>query len=167
MRLSLTRSLSGDSRPQTPRSTRNSIDGDGGGQLHDLRCALIAVDFLGSGGSQAAGASFGYWERYDVLAAVRYAKRQFPSAKLVLWGGAPTGAVACALYGSVRLEIALKGMVLDGCTTALKTHVSDLASLAIRPTSALRRKLVDDVVATSGSESGPASALKPSRRRLR
>jgi len=113
----------------------------------ELRCALIAVDFLGSGGSQAAGASFGYWERYDVLAAVRYAKRQFPSAKLVLWGGAPTGAVACALYGSVRLETALKGMVLDGCTTALKTHVGDLASLAIRPTSALRRKLVDDVVA--------------------
>ena len=86
-------------------------------------------------------------ERYDLLAAVRYAKRQFPSAKIVLWGGAPTGAVACALYGSVRLEVALKGMVLDGCTTQLKTHVSDLASLAIKPTSALRRKLVDDVVA--------------------
>jgi hypothetical protein len=113
----------------------------------ELRCALVAVDFLGSGGSQDAGASFGYWERYDLLAAVRYAKRQFPSAKIVLWGGAPTGAVACALYGSVRLEVALKGMILDGCTTQLKTHVSDLASLAIKPTSALRRKLVDDVVA--------------------
>ena len=33
MRNNLTRSLSGQSNP-TPRSTRNSIDGDGGGQLH-------------------------------------------------------------------------------------------------------------------------------------
>ena len=32
MRNNLTRSLSGQSNP-TPRSTRNSIDGDGGGQL--------------------------------------------------------------------------------------------------------------------------------------
>ena len=63
----------------------------------ELRCALVAVDFLGSGGSQDAGASFGYWERYDLFAAVRYAKRQFPSAKIVLWGGAPTGAVALCL----------------------------------------------------------------------
>ena len=94
----------------------------------ELRCALVAVDFLGSGGSQDAGASFGYWERYDLLAAVRYAKRQFPPQRCLVG----RGIMRHVPIWFCRLEVALKGMILDGCTTQLKTHVSDLASLAIK-----------------------------------
>ena len=85
----------------------------------ELRCALVAVDFLGSGGSHDAGASFGYWERYDLLAAVRYAKRQFPSPRS-LWGGAPAGAVSVCLIRFCEVGSGSEGHGLGWRTTQLK-----------------------------------------------
>ena len=111
----------------------------------ELGCALVAFDFLGSGGSDDAASSFGYWERYDVMAAVDYAKTRFPGGKVVLWAGATSGAVACLLYGS-KLDPHVSGFVLDSCVASLRQHVEECVVQTVKPTAEYRKRLVEDVV---------------------
>jgi len=81
-------------------------------QLYDLRCAVLLVDFRGSGQSSEAYTTVGYDEAEDVSAAVAYAHGQWPEARLVLFGHS-MGAAAI-LRAISRMGAKAEGIILEG-----------------------------------------------------
>ena len=60
--------------------------------LHQLGYDALLVDFRGSGGSDGYATTIGYREADDVVAACEFARRQWPSLPLVLYGRSMGGA---------------------------------------------------------------------------
>jgi len=60
--------------------------------FHDLGYDVLMVDFRGSGGSVGDRTTMGYDEANDVVAAVNFAARRWPSRPLVLYGQSMGGA---------------------------------------------------------------------------
>jgi len=54
--------------------------------FHERGCSVLLVDFRGSGESSESYTTVGFLESEDVEAAVRYAKDNLPSSRLVLFG---------------------------------------------------------------------------------
>jgi pimeloyl-ACP methyl ester carboxylesterase len=55
-------------------------------QFYELGCAVLLVDFRGSGQSSESYTTLGYEEAEDVAAAVAYARAQCPGARVALFG---------------------------------------------------------------------------------
>ncbi len=81
-------------------------------QLYDLGCAVLLVDFRGSGQSSEAYTTVGYAEAEDVAAAVTYARGQWPEARLVLFGQSMGAAAILRAVG--RLGVKADGLILEG-----------------------------------------------------
>ncbi len=58
----------------------------------EMGCSVLLVDFRGSGDSSESYTTIGYDEGDDVAAAVRYARQNLPSAKIILYGQSMGGA---------------------------------------------------------------------------
>jgi pimeloyl-ACP methyl ester carboxylesterase len=110
----------------------------------ELRAALVAFDFVGSGGSDDGVTSFGWWERYDVAAVVEHARREHPGSRVVVWGGASSGAVAALLCAS-RLDPSVEGLVLDSAPARLRDHVLEVLKDALKPDAPYREQLVQEI----------------------
>lgn len=54
--------------------------------FHDLGCAVVPVDFRGSGGSAGNRTTLGMFEGLDVAAACEFAERRYPDLPKVLFG---------------------------------------------------------------------------------
>ncbi|MEI8243692.1 MAG: alpha/beta fold hydrolase, partial [bacterium] len=80
-------------------------------QFHDLGCAVLLVDFRGSGQSSESSTTVGYAEAEDVAAAVAYARAQCPGARIVLFG--QSMGAAAALRAVSRLGVKPDAMILE------------------------------------------------------
>jgi alpha-beta hydrolase superfamily lysophospholipase len=80
-------------------------------QLYDLGCAVLLVDFRGSGASTESYTTIGYEEAEDVAAAVAHARREFPRMRVVLFG--PSMGAAAVLRAVGRLGVRPDGIILE------------------------------------------------------
>jgi len=70
-------------------------------KLHCRGCAVLMVDFYGSGGSSGSSTTIGYREGEDAAAACRYAGKRWPDRPIVLYGLSMGGA---AVLRAVAVE---------------------------------------------------------------
>lgn len=73
-------------------------------QFYDLGCAVLMVDFRGSGQSSEAYTTVGYDEAEDVVAAVTFAREQFPGARIVLFGQSMGAAAVLRAVGQLGVK---------------------------------------------------------------
>lgn len=86
---------------------------------------IFALDFSGSGLSEGEFVSLGYYESWDLKAAVEYLREVGMVSDIILWGRS-MGAVASILYASTDPKIT--ALVLDSPFTSLKEVCLNLAS---------------------------------------
>ena len=86
--------------------SRSSLLGDAR-VLHELGWRTILVDFRGSGEADGSVTTLGWREAADVAAAMKWARREWPVAKLILYGQS-MGAAA------VLRAVAAEGVTPDG-----------------------------------------------------
>ena len=90
---------------------------------HDL--TVFTLDFSGSGHSDGEFVSLGYYESWDLKAAVEYLRDVGMVSNIVLWGRS-MGAAASILYASTDPKIT--ALILDSPFTSLKETCFNLAS---------------------------------------
>ena len=73
-------------------------------QFYDFGCAVLMVDFRGSGQSSEAYTTVGYDEAEDVVAAVTFAREQFPGARIVLFGQSMGAAAVLRAVGQLGVK---------------------------------------------------------------
>jgi hypothetical protein len=81
-------------------------------QFNELGCAVLLVDFRGSGQSSESYTTVGYAEADDVVAAVAYAREQWPGTRLVLFGQSMGAAAVLRAVG--RLGVKPDAIILEG-----------------------------------------------------
>jgi alpha-beta hydrolase superfamily lysophospholipase len=86
--------------------SRSSLLGDAR-VLHELGWRTVLVDFRGSGEADGSTTTLGWREAADVAAAMNWARREWPAAKLILYGQS-MGAAA------VLRAVATEGVTPDG-----------------------------------------------------
>jgi uncharacterized protein len=79
--------------------------------IHDFDCAVLLVDFRGSGGSSGNKTTLGYFEAAEVASATTLARRLSPEKPIILYGGS-MGAVAI-LRAIAHAGVAPDGIVLE------------------------------------------------------
>ncbi len=80
-------------------------------QFCDLGCAVLLVDFRGSGQSSESYTTVGYDEADDVAAAVAYARREWPGNRIVLFGQSMGAAAVLRAVG--RLGVKPDAIILE------------------------------------------------------
>ena len=80
-------------------------------QFCELGCAVLLVDFRGSGHSSEVYTTLGYDEAEDVAAAVSYARTEWPGARLVLFGQSMGAAAVLRAVG--RLGVKPDAIILE------------------------------------------------------
>jgi dipeptidyl aminopeptidase/acylaminoacyl peptidase len=70
----------------------------------DLGYSVMLVDFRGSGGSSESNTTVGFYEAEDVAAAVRYAQKQLPHSKLILYGGSMGAAAVLRAVANYNVQ---------------------------------------------------------------
>ena len=81
-------------------------------QFYELGCAVLLVDFRGSGQSSESYTTVGYAEAEDVAAAVAYAREQWPGTRIVLFGQSMGAAAVLRAVG--RLGVKPDAIILEG-----------------------------------------------------
>jgi uncharacterized protein len=79
--------------------------------IHDLGCAVLLVDFRGSGGSSEAVTTVGILEAEDVAAITAYAKANIPHRRLILFG--QSMGAAAVLRGMAREGVKPDGIIME------------------------------------------------------
>lgn len=98
--------------------------------LREAGCALLLVDFHGSGGSSGTGTSIGLREALDVRAATDLARAQHPGRRVVLFGDS-MGSVA-VLEAIAEHGVRPDGVVLEGAfDTLVHTTEQRFASMGL------------------------------------
>ena len=80
-------------------------------QFNELGCAVLLVDFRGSGKSSESCTTVGYDEAEDVAAAVAYAREQWPGNRIVLFGQSMGAAAVLRAVG--RLGVKPDAIILE------------------------------------------------------
>lgn len=93
--------------------------------LNNLGYAVLAIDFRGHGGSQAAPRTFGLYESRDALAAVQFLRSRYPDRKI--------GVVATSLGGAAALlgdegPLPVQSMVLQAVYPDLRYAIANRVS---------------------------------------
>jgi len=73
-------------------------------QFYDLGCAVLLVDFRGSGKSSETCTTIGYDEAEDVAAAVAYVREQWPGTRVVLFGQSMGAAAVLRAVGQLGVK---------------------------------------------------------------
>lgn len=102
--------------------------------------SCLILDFRGHGKSQTVKCGLGYHERFDIKAAVNFARAKRPDAKIVVIGSS-MGSAASALAASEDPHL-VDALVLDSCYSRLPEAVTgwwrfvggNLLCLILRPT---------------------------------
>lgn len=82
---------------------------------------VIAIDQRASGDSKNDKVSFGYFEKLDVEAAVRYARNEMASQKVAVHGQS-MGAATAALYAATEhAKENVDALILDSCFDSMKS----------------------------------------------
>jgi alpha-beta hydrolase superfamily lysophospholipase len=104
-------------------------------RLHHLGCAILLVDFFGSGGSSGCETTIGYLEAEDTVAALRHARQRWPDRPVVLYGLSMGG--AAALRAVAEKGAAPDGLVVESCfDTLLNTVRARFRAMGLPPTPA-------------------------------
>ena len=84
-------------------------------QFYELGCSVLLVDFRGSGQSSESYTTVGYDEAEDVVAAVNYAREQWPGTRIVLFGQSMGAAAVLRAVGrlGVRPDVIILEAVFD------------------------------------------------------
>lgn len=80
-------------------------------QFYDLGCAVLLVDFRGSGQSSESYTTVGFEEADDVVAAVAYAREQWPGTRIVLFG--QSMGAAAVLRAAGRLDVKPDAIIIE------------------------------------------------------
>lgn len=74
---------------------------------------VLTYDQRCSGLNFAERSTFGYWEKYDLIDCIRYARETWPEAKIAVWGESFGGATALlgVAYDDVQQEVS--ALILD------------------------------------------------------
>lgn len=70
----------------------------------DMGYSVMLVDFRGSGDSSESNTTVGFYEAEDVAAAVRYAQKQLPHSKLILYGGSMGAAAVLRAVANYNVQ---------------------------------------------------------------
>ena len=99
-------------------------------QFYDLGCAVLMVDFRGSGKSSESYTTLGYDEAEDVAAAVAYARAQWPGSRRVLFG--QSMGAAAVLRAVSQLGVKPDAIILESVfDTLLNTIRHRFASMGV------------------------------------
>ena len=74
---------------------------------------VISYDQRSSGDNFAELSTFGYWEKYDLLDCIDYAKEKNPEAKIVVWGESFGGATVLLAAAHEDVQKDLSALILD------------------------------------------------------
>lgn len=74
---------------------------------------VITYDQRASNENTAKYTTFGYWEKYDLIDCLNYAKEQAPNQKILIWGASFGGATAGLALGYEGIEEKVDGLILD------------------------------------------------------
>ena len=80
-------------------------------QFNDLGCAVLLVDFRGSGQSSESYTTVGFDEAEDVVASVKYVREQCPGCRIVLFG--QSMGAAAVLRATGRLGVKPDAIILE------------------------------------------------------
>ena len=89
--------------------------------FHELGYYVLLVDFYGSGGSTGSGTTIGVKEADDVAATLAYARRAWPSRKVILYGISMGGA---ALLRAIAVNGARPDAIIVEATFDRLRHTS-------------------------------------------
>ncbi len=90
-------------------------------QFQELGCAVLLVDFRGSGQSSESETTVGYTEAEDVAAAVAYAREQWPGMRLVLFG--QSMGAAAVLRAISQLAVRPDAIILEAVFDTMRNTV--------------------------------------------
>lgn len=90
--------------------------------LHELGCAVLLVDFYGSGGSSGTGTTLGLREAHDVRAALEHCRSRWPERAALLYGQSMGG--AAVLRAVSELGVRPDAIVLESTFDRLLSTVS-------------------------------------------
>lgn len=74
---------------------------------------VISYDQRSSGNNFAELSTFGYWEKYDLIDCINYAKEHYPEAKIVVWGESFGGATALLGVAHEDVQEDVAALILD------------------------------------------------------
>ena len=97
--------------------------------LRDAGYASLLIDFQATGESRGSAITFGWRERFDVLAARRFVSEQLPRVPVAVIGSSLGG--AAALLASPALET--KAMVLEAVYPAIDVAVENRLRMRLGP----------------------------------
>lgn len=90
-------------------------------QFYDLGCAVLLVDFRGSGQSSESYTTVGYDEAEDVAAAVAYARKEYPGSRIVLFGQSMGAAAVLRAVG--RLGVKPDAIILEAVFDTMRNTI--------------------------------------------
>ena len=74
---------------------------------------VISYDQRSSGANYAQRTTFGYWEKYDLIDCIRYARETYPEAKIAVWGESLGGATALLAMAYEDVQQDVSALILD------------------------------------------------------
>lgn len=83
---------------------------------------VISYDQRSSGDNYAKLSTFGYWEKYDLIDCIDYAKENYPEAEIVVWGESFGGATAILAVAHEDVQKDISALILD-CPVSSMTYM--------------------------------------------
>ncbi len=87
--------------------------------------SVITYDQRSSNENTAQRTTFGFWEKYDLIDYIRYAKEQAPEHTLGVWGASFGGATAGLALGDAEIDAMVDFLVLDCPVSSMRWMVED------------------------------------------
>jgi len=87
--------------------------------------SVITYDQRSSNENTAQRTTFGFWEKYDLIDYIRYAKEQAPQHLLGVWGTSFGGATAGLALGDAEIDAMVDFLVLDCPVSSMRWMVED------------------------------------------